>query len=69
MPRLIQIEDLAFYALVTEIRDRNWESGLFLETKEDLEAKGYANSIRKWLGWQWQMIHDDDEFACFVWDD
>lgn len=66
--RPAQIEVFAFYALITEIRDRNWEAGLFLETKEELEAQGYVNGIRKWLGWQWHMIHDDDEFACLVWD-
>ena len=68
IPKPTQIEVFAFYALVTEIRHRNWEAGLFLEAKEELEAKGYVNSIRNWLGWQWQMIRDDDEFSGLLWD-
>lgn len=60
--RVTQADVFSFYALLSELRQRNWESGLFLYSKAALEAKGRVQQIRRWLGWQWQMLHDDDEY-------
>ena len=53
----------AFFALVVEVRRRNWQSGLFLETKAWAE-----HQLDDWLGWLWQRLHDDPELADDIWD-
>ncbi|KAK4208229.1 hypothetical protein QBC37DRAFT_453435 [Rhypophila decipiens] len=65
--RQTQRSVFSFYALISEIRCRNRELSMFLERKEQLERNGHVKNIRGWLGWQWQMMHDDPEFAyvCF----
>ncbi len=58
-----------FYSLVADLRRQNWESGLFLETKAELEAGGEVERLRRWLGWLWQRLYDNDnEFADQIWD-
>jgi len=66
--RPTRAEVFTFYALVTEIRQRNWEAGLFLSTKAALEAEGGIEQLRRWLGCQWLKVHDDDDFAQGTWD-
>ena len=66
--RPTQADVFSFYALVSEIRQRNWESGLFLYSKTMLETEGQVDQLRRWLGWQWQKVHDDDGFAQRTWD-
>jgi hypothetical protein len=63
-----QADVFSFYALVSEIRQRNWESGLFLYSKTRLETNGGIERLGRWLGWQWQKMHDDDSFAQQIWD-
>lgn len=53
----------SFYALVFEMRERNWESGLFCESRERLEERGGHRALREWLGRQWQKLHDSPGFA------
>jgi len=66
--RPTQAEAFNFYALVSEIRQRNWNLSLFLYSKTTLEANGQVDRLRRWLGWQWQRVHDDDDFAERIWD-
>ncbi|KAM7215358.1 Ankyrin repeat-containing domain protein [Rhypophila decipiens] len=54
----------SFYALISEIRWRNWELGMFLEREQQLERNGHLDNIRRWLGWQWRKMHDDPQFAA-----
>lgn len=67
LTRPTQHHVFAFYALISEIRERNWNLDLFLESKEELETSGNLESIHRWLGWQWQKLHDDDEFGDYIW--
>ncbi|KAM7194421.1 Ankyrin repeat-containing domain protein [Naviculisporaceae sp. PSN 640] len=66
--RPTQMDVFSFYALVTEIRHRNWARGLFLETRELLEREGQLGNIRRWLGRKWQDIRDDGDFGDLLWD-
>ncbi|KAK0648262.1 ankyrin repeat-containing domain protein [Cercophora newfieldiana] len=66
--RPTQADVFSFYALVHELRQRNWEAGLFLYSKEKLEAEGKVDQLRRWLGWQWQRMYDDKSFGQYVWD-
>lgn len=66
--RPTQADVFSFYAMVHELRQRNWEAGLFLESKEMLESEGRVDRLRRWLGCQWQRIHDDEGFADRTWD-
>ncbi|KAK3391138.1 hypothetical protein B0H63DRAFT_132580 [Podospora didyma] len=75
--RPTQEDVFAFYCLILELRRRNWESGLFLGTRERLVPEGGASccccvgderQLRKWLGWKWQKLYDDPGLANCVWD-
>jgi len=66
--RPTQADVFSFYALVYELRQRNWEAGLFLYSKTKLEAEGRICQLQRWLGWLWQEIHDDDCFGASTWD-
>ena len=67
--RVTQRDVFSFYALLTELRQRNWEAGLFLDFKAALEAQGWVQRIRKWLGWQWQMLYDSPrDYGEKAWD-
>lgn len=66
--RPTQADVFCFYALITEIRDRNWERGLFLETRERLEEGGSLKNIKTWLGAQWQALREDEEYGDLIWD-
>ncbi|KAK3317142.1 ankyrin repeat-containing domain protein [Cercophora scortea] len=57
-----------FFALIFEIRCRNWHSGLFLDSQAELMADGSHNRLRNWLGWQWQRLHDDPELEGSPWE-
>ncbi|KAK5652343.1 hypothetical protein OQA88_10535 [Cercophora sp. LCS_1] len=65
--RPTQLEVFTFFALVTEIQQRNWEAGLFMEHKHELDESGELGRIRNWLGWQWQQLYDNDELADRAW--
>ena len=54
-----QADVFAFYALVYEMRQRNWGSGLFLMTREKLVRNGQHERLRRWLASKWQELHDD----------
>lgn len=66
--RPTQLAVFTFYALITEMRNRNWESGRYLVTRRVLKSKGHLEKIRQWLGWQWQRLYDDDDFGNLAWD-
>lgn len=67
--RPTQRDVFAFYALVTEIRRRNWdEKGLFLDRREQLEGMGYLRGTRAWLGWHWQLLYDYPDYGDVIWD-
>lgn len=66
--RPAQLIIFALYALITEMRNRNWESDLFLGTRKKLDNEGDLERIRRWLGWQWQRLYDDDDFGGMAWD-
>ncbi|KAM7192103.1 Ankyrin repeat-containing domain protein [Rhypophila sp. PSN 637] len=66
--RQTQRSVFSYYALISEIRCRNWELGMFLERKQQLERHGHLENTRRWFGWQWQMMHDTPEFADLRWD-
>ncbi|KAK1753735.1 hypothetical protein QBC47DRAFT_387034 [Echria macrotheca] len=66
--RPTQAEVFTFYALVSDLRQRNWEAGLFLYSKTALAAEGRIQQLREWLGWQWQKLRDDEYFAEWEWD-
>jgi hypothetical protein len=57
-----------FYAMVHELRQRNWDAGLFLDSKAKLESEGGIKHLRLWLGWQWQNLHDFEGFGEEIWD-
>ncbi|KAK0712109.1 ankyrin repeat-containing domain protein [Lasiosphaeris hirsuta] len=59
----------AFYALVSELRLRNWNSGQFFDTRDRLIMEGFSQrQLQTWLGWQWQRLHDDPELTNQTWD-
>ena len=54
--RPTQADVFCFYELAHELRQRNWEVGLFIDSKERLVSERRVDQLRRWLGGRWPLI-------------
>jgi ankyrin repeat protein len=57
----------AFCALIVEIRWRNWDSGHFLNRRDQFIQEGRRQRVYRWLGWKWQQLRDHPHLAKEKW--
>ncbi|KAK0750895.1 ankyrin repeat-containing domain protein [Schizothecium vesticola] len=56
-----------FCALIVETRGRNWDSGRFLNRRDDFIQQGRRQRVYRWLGWKWQQLRDHPHLAKEKW--
>ena len=47
--------------LIIDLRESNWEAGLFFEYREDYEEEGSHNRMRRWVDEQQELFNEDEE--------
>jgi len=63
---LILGDVVLFVELILELRELNWEAGLFLECKEEFEADGSHNRMRRWVRKQRKLFDRDEDARTLV---
>ncbi|RYO88384.1 hypothetical protein DL766_003063 [Monosporascus sp. MC13-8B] len=59
-------EVVLFVELILDLRESNWEAGLFLECKEDCEEDGSHSLMRRWVRRQKELFEWDEDNRSLV---